>query len=276
MSATIEQAGIEQAGIGQTRPLAGRHAVITGGGRGIGSAIALALGRLGADITVMGRTRATLESTVAEVAAACGVRAAAEAVDVADPAAIEAGFAAAAARLGAPTILVNNAGIALPAPFHRTDLELWNKIFAVDATGTFLCTRQVLKGMLEAGFGRVVNVASTAGLTGYPYVTAYCAAKHAVIGMTRALAREVATKGVTVNAVCPGYTDTDIVGATLDNIVAKTGRTREQALAEIVVHNPQGRLVKTDEVADAVAWLCLPGSAAVTGQSIVVAGGELM
>jgi NAD(P)-dependent dehydrogenase (short-subunit alcohol dehydrogenase family) len=266
----------ESARIGPSLPLAGLHAVVTGGGRGIGRAIALALGHLGADVTVMGRTSASIDSTAAEIAAACDVQVAAQTVDVADSAAIEAGFAAAAARLGAPAILVNNAGIALSAPFHRTDLELWNRIFAVDATGTFLCTRQVLKGMLDAGFGRVVNVASAAGLTGYPYVSAYCAAKHAVIGLTRALAREFATKGVTVNAVCPGYVDTDIVTNTLDNIVAKTGRTREEALAEIVVHNPQGRLVTTDEVADAVAWLCLPSSAAITGQSIVVAGGELM
>ena len=153
---------------------------------------------------------------------------------------------------------------------------MWQRVIGVDLTGAFLCTRQVLRDMVNAGQGRVVNVASTAGLTGYPYVAAYCAAKHGVIGLTRALAREVARTGVTVNAVCPGYTDTEIVATTLTNIVAKTGRSREQALADIVAHNPQGRLITPEEVADAVAWLCLPSSASITGQSILVAGGELM
>lgn len=263
------------AGIADPKPLAGRHAVITGGGRGIGAAIAEKLARLGADVTVMGRSRGQLEQRAAAIAAAHGVRAVAQPVDLADPAAIEAAFAATAER-GAPAILVNNAGIALAAPFHRTDLALWRQVMDVDLTGAFLCIRQVLPGMTGGGFGRIVNVASTAGLTGYAYVAAYCAAKHGMIGLTRALAREVAKTPVTVNAVCPGYTDTDIVGDAIANIAAKTGRSRDQALSELVAHNPQGRLVQPDEVAEAVAWLCLPSSAAVTGQSIVVAGGELM
>jgi NAD(P)-dependent dehydrogenase (short-subunit alcohol dehydrogenase family) len=265
----------ETVGVGHARPLAGQHAVVTGGGRGIGSAVAEALATLGAAVTVMGRTREVLERRAAEIAERHGVGAAAEVVDVGDAGAVERAFTAAAARLGPPAILVNNAGVARSAPFLKTDPALWNDMFAVDAAGPFLCTRHVLRCMIEARYGRIVNVASTAGLTGYPYVVAYCAAKHAVIGMTRALAREVATKGVTVNAVCPGYTDTDIVAGTLENITAKTGRTREEALAEIVAHNPQRRLVQPQEVADAVAWLCLPSSAAVTGQSILVAGGEL-
>lgn len=263
------------AGLGDSLPLAGRHAVVTGGGRGIGGAIAETLARLGADITVMGRDRGRLDERVAVIQAASGVRAAAESVDLADPAAIERAFASAARRLGAPAILVNNAGIAVSAPFHRTDLDLWRKVMDVDLTGAFLCARQVLRGMTDAGFGRIVNVASTAGLKGYPYITAYCAAKHGMIGMTRALAMELARGPVTVNAVCPGYTDTDIVGEALTNIAAKTGRGRDEALADLVAHNPQGRLVQPAEVADAVAWLCLPSSASVTGQSIVVAGGEL-
>ncbi|HYG89197.1 MAG TPA: SDR family NAD(P)-dependent oxidoreductase [Azospirillum sp.] len=263
-------------GIGQAGALAGRHAVVTGGGRGIGAAVAAALARLGADVTVMGRTRGQLEDRAADLRAAYGVRAAAEVVDLTDPPSIEAGFKSASDRLGPPAILVNNAGVALAAPFHKTDLALWRQVMDVDLTGVFLCSRQVLRGMVDAGWGRIVNVASTAGHTGYPYVTAYCAAKHGVIGLTRALAREMAKTAVTINAVCPGYTDTDIVGDSITNIMAKTGRTREQALAELVAHNPQGRLVKPEEVADAVAWLCLPSSASLTGQSIVIAGGELL
>ena len=145
---------------------------------------------------------------------------------------------------------------------------------AVHLDGTFYCTQAALPGMLEARWGRIVNIASTAGLVGYAYVSAYCAAKHAVIGLTRSLALEVASKGVTVNAVCPGYTETDMVKESIDKIVAKTGRTRDQALAELLARNPQKRLIQPEEVANAVAWLCLPGSEAVTGQTIAVSGGE--
>jgi NAD(P)-dependent dehydrogenase (short-subunit alcohol dehydrogenase family) len=149
-------------------------------------------------------------------------------------------------------------------------------MMAVNLDGTFHCTQAALPGMLAAGWGRIINIASTAGLVGYGYVTAYCAAKHGVIGLTRALALEVATKGVTVNAVCPGYTNTDIVKETITNIAAKTGRTSEQAQAELTSRNPQKRLIRPEEVANAVAWLCLPGSEAITGQAIAVAGGEVM
>jgi NAD(P)-dependent dehydrogenase (short-subunit alcohol dehydrogenase family) len=146
----------------------------------------------------------------------------------------------------------------------------------VNLNGTFHCTQLALPAMLQAGWGRIVNVASTAGLTGYAYVTAYCAAKHGVVGLTRALALEVASKGVTVNAVCPGYTETDIVHDAVANIVSKTGRSAEQARAELAARNPQQRLVQPDEVADAVVWLCLPGSSAMNGQALAVAGGEVM
>jgi NAD(P)-dependent dehydrogenase (short-subunit alcohol dehydrogenase family) len=158
----------------------------------------------------------------------------------------------------------------------KTDETLWQQMLAVNLTGTFHCTQAALPAMLESGWGRIVNVASTAGLIGYGYVSAYCAAKHGVIGLTRSLALEVASKGVTVNAVCPGYTETDIVREAVANIVAKTGRSEEQALSELASRNPQKRLVQPQEVASAVAWLCLPGSGAMNGQALAVAGGEVM
>ena len=253
-------------------PLEGRHALVTGGGRGIGAAISRHLLSLGASVTITGRDAARLGAA----AAAMGDAVRGLAMDVTDPAAIAAGFAEAARQSGPIAILVNNAGIAKAAPFARTDLTMWDDILRTDLTGAFLCAQAAVPGMLAAGWGRVVNVASTAGLTGLAYCTAYCAAKHGLIGLTRALARELATKPVTVNAVCPGYTETDIVETTLDNIVAKTGRSRDDALADLVAQNPQKRLIKPQEVAEAVGWLCLPGSASVTGQSIAIAGGELM
>lgn len=255
--------------------LSGRHVVVTGGGRGIGLAIAEALARRGADITIMGRNRPLLDQRVTELAH-FGTRVAAETLDLANPAAIEAAFTQARERLGPPSILVNNAGIVRSAPFAKTNLALWQEVMATDLTGAFLCISQVLKGMVDSGFGRIINIASTAGLTGIPYATAYCAAKHGLIGLTRALAREVAKTPVTVNAVCPGYTDTDVVKGALDTISSKTGRSRDDTLAELVSHNPQGRLIQPCEVAETVAFLCLPGSVSITGQSILVAGGELM
>lgn len=254
----------------EARPLAGRHALVTGGGRGIGAAIARRLLELGALVTITGRDQGRLD----EAAGRMGCRG--MAVDVTDSDAIRAGFAGAAQAQGPIAILVNNAGIAKAAPFARTDLALWDDILRTDLTGAFLCTQAALPDMLKSGWGRVVNVASTAGLKGMAYCAAYCAAKHGLIGMTRALAVELASKPVTVNAVCPGYTETDIVEQTIANITAKTGRSRDEALAELVAGNPQKRLIQPEEVAEAVAWLCLPGSASVTGQSIAVAGGEVM
>lgn len=244
------------------------HAVVTGGGSGIGAAIAAALAEDGLRVTLMGRTLKRLESLQLP-GAQCVV------CDVADPASVQSAFDA-AAELGGIDILVNNAGEVESQPFLRTSPDLWQRLLDVNLTGTFLCTKQVLPGMLERGFGRIVNVASTAALTGYAYVAAYCAAKHGVLGMTRALALEVATKGVTVNAVCPGYTDTDIVAQAVERIVAKTGRNAEQARAELASANPQGRLVTPQEVASTVAWLCRRESSAITGQAIAVAGGEVM
>ncbi len=180
-----------------------------------------------------------------------------------------------ASASGPITLLVNNAGQAESAPFAKTSLELWQRMLAVNLTGSFLCAQAALPDMLQAGWGRIVNIASTAGLKGYAYVAAYSAAKHGVIGLTRSLALEVAKKGITVNAVCPGYTDTDILRDSIANVVAKTGRSADDARAEFAAGNPQGRIVQPHEVADAVRWLCGDGASSITGQSISVSGGEV-
>ncbi|MFS2007324.1 SDR family NAD(P)-dependent oxidoreductase [Duganella sp. CT11-25] len=258
------------------QPLAGKHALVTGGARGIGAACAQALLLRGARVTLAGRDAQALAAAVAAMRALCGDKVAMTVIDVTDEVSVQAGFAEAAQRFGRIDILINNAGQAAPAPFAKTDAALWRRMLDVNLTGTFHCTQAALPGMLEAQWGRIVNVASTAGLIGYRYVSAYVAAKHGVIGLTRALALEVATKGVTVNAVCPGYTETDIVRDAVANIVARTGRSEDQARAELAAGNPQKRLVQSDEVAGTVAWLCLPESAAMNGQSIAVAGGEVM
>jgi len=257
-------------------PLAGRHAVVTGASRGIGAAIAATLARLGADVALVGRDRARLDAVGAEIAAATGRSTLALVADVADGSAVRHAFEQVQAMLGAPSILVNNAGVARSAPFHRADDAHWREAIDVNLMGAVHCTRAALPAMTRAGQGRIVNVASTAGLKGYAYVAAYCAAKHALVGLTRALALETATTGVTVNAVCPGYTETDILSTAVDNIVAKTGRSVEETRAELAATNPMRRFVDPVEVAEAVAWLCLPASAAITGQAVAVAGGEVM
>ena len=209
--------------------LEGRHALVTGGGSGIGAAIAVALADAGARVTVMGRNETLLQETARALPAAQAIR-----CDVTDEAGVAAAFAEAARAFGPVTILVNNAGAAESAPFVRTSLELLRRMLDVNLIGTFLCSRAALPDMLEAGFGRIVNVASIAGLKGAAYVSAYCAAKHGVVGLTRALALETATRGITVNAVCPSYTDTDMAQRAIANIVAKTSRTAAEAEAENV------------------------------------------
>jgi NAD(P)-dependent dehydrogenase (short-subunit alcohol dehydrogenase family) len=250
--------------------LDGLHAVVTGGGSGIGAAIAEALAAEGASLTLMGRR---LDRVAAHAATLPAARALA--CDVTDEAAVEAGFAEAAALGGPIAILINNAGAAESAPFQRTTLAQFRRLIDVNLTGAFLCSRAALGPMLAGGFGRIVNIASTAGLRGYPYVAAYCAAKHGLVGLTRALAQELARERVTVNAVCPGYTDTDLVRDAVDRIVAKTGRSREATIAELAKANPQGRLVQPREVAAIVAFLCRRDNEAITGQAIAVAGGEV-
>jgi NAD(P)-dependent dehydrogenase (short-subunit alcohol dehydrogenase family) len=244
----------------------GRHAVVTGAGRGIGAAIARRLATEGAVLTLLGRQPGPLQQLADELGAQYRV------CDVSDADSVNAVFAA----LPPQHILINNAGQALSQPLERTDDQLWQQMLAVNLTGSFNCLRAALPGMKGAGWGRVINIASTAAQRGYAYVAAYCAAKHGVLGLTRAAALELAHKGITVNAVCPGFTETDLLQTSVDNIVAKTGRSAEQARAELAKGNPQGRLIQPDEVAATVAWLCSDGAASINGQAISVSGGEVM
>ena len=245
------------------------HALVTGGGRGIGRAIAAALVQAGATVTVLGRNRETLDSAVAAGAAHFAAVA-----DVADQASVSAAVAEAASRQPVD-ILIANAGAAESAPFGKSEAALFRRMMDINFMGVVHAMQAVLPAMVERRRGRIVAVASTAGLKGYAYVSAYSAAKHAVIGLVRSLALETATSGVTVNAVCPGFTETDLLEGSIDNIMRKTGRSREQATADLAKHNPQGRLVAPSEVADAVLWLCGEGAGSVTGQAIAVAGGEV-
>ena len=248
--------------------------MVTGGGRGIGAAIARALADRGANVALLGRDEAALESHARDLAQTPDIRAIAVSCDVSDADAVRRAFEDVETQLGPTDTLVNNAGQSAGIPFQDTTQSLWERMLAVNLTGTFLCTQAVVPGMTAAGHGRIVNVASTAGLRGYSHTAAYCAAKHGVVGFTRALAIELGKTGVTVNAVCPGYTDTDMARAAVDNLV-RAGRSPEEALRARTRGMPIGRLIRPDEVAAAVAWLCMPEAAAVTGETVVVAGGEV-
>jgi 3-hydroxybutyrate dehydrogenase len=242
--------------------LDGQHAVVTGGGRGIGRAVAAALASGGARVTVLGRHGQSLAETVAagHAQAYRGLGAA---------------LGTASAEHGPIDILVANAGGADAAPFGKTTPDQFRRLFELNVLGIVHAAQAVLGGMVERGFGRIVAMASTAGLRGYGYVSAYCAAKHAAVGLVRSLALETARTGVTVNAVCPSYTDTDLTQESLERIAAKTGRSHEEALKALLHQSPLGRLIKPDEVAAAVLFLCSKDAAAITGATIAVAGGEV-
>ena len=249
--------------------LAGHHALVTGGGTGIGAAVARALAAEGAKLTLVGRRQQPLRETAASIeGAAVGT------ADVSERPQVDSAFAEARAAHGPITILVNNAGVGHSAPFAKVTEESWRQVMAVNLDALLHCTQAALPDLLEAPAGRIVTVASVAGLKGGKYIAPYVASKHAAVGLTRALAAEFAKTNLTVNAVCPGFTDTPMVAEAIENIQARTGRTREEAGAELAKFSPQGRLITPAEVASAVLWLCLPENRSVTGQAIVVAGGE--
>ncbi len=251
--------------------LTGHHAVVTGAGSGIGRATAERLAEAGCQVTLIGRHVPRLTETADRI----GDAAFAAPADVTDPDALAAAIEVGRDRFGPIDILVNNAGAASSAPFLKTTADDLRAMLALNLEAPAEAARLVLPGMLTRRWGRIVNVASTAGLKGYPYVSAYVAAKHGLVGLTRAMALEVAAKGVTVNAVCPGFTETDLVARSIGDIIAKTGRTEEEARSALAASNPQGRLITPDEVAMAIVWLCGEGASGVNGAAVPVAGGEL-
>ncbi len=257
--------------------LTGKLAFITGGGRGIGSAIAYAFAREGSDVALAARTEAQVQQVAAAIHDECGVRAFPLVCDVSQPESVKAAFVQLHNASGRdPDILVNNAGIAVSAAFLKTDEELWQRHLAINLSGTFYCTRAALPSMLERGWGRVINISSIAGKTGAPYIAAYAASKHGVLGLTRSLALEVARKGITVNAICPGYVDTDMVTRGVENITARTGKTAAESLEVLKAMSPQNRLVSSEEVAAVALLLASEDGRGITGQAISVDGGTIM
>jgi NAD(P)-dependent dehydrogenase (short-subunit alcohol dehydrogenase family) len=248
-----------------------RHVLITGGGTGIGAAIAQTMANQGARLTLVGRKLPPLQAVASKLPQAQAI-----VCDVTDAASVESAFEQATVKYGPIQILINNAGAAPTAPFHKLTAKDWREVMAVNLDGVFNCTSAALDNMLAQGWGRIVNIASTAALRGYAYVSAYSAAKHGVLGLTRSLALETATKGITVNAVCPGYTDTDIIRSSVAQIMEKTGRSEADALSTFTNSNPQGRLIQPEEVAATVLWLCGEHARSITGQAISVSGGEVM
>ena len=255
--------------------LKGSVALVTGGGRGIGRAIAMSIARAGGSVAVAARTAAEITAVAREIQR-IGVGAAAIACDVTDEASVARAVADVRERLGPVDILVNNAGLAESAPLSRTDSKLWERVLDVNLTGTYLCTRETLPAMIERKNGRIINIASVAGKVGFMYTSAYCAAKHGVLGFTRAVALEVASKGITVNAICPGWVDTDMTTTSVARIVQKTGRSAAEARSALEAMSPQRRLVQPDEVATVAVFLAGPGAHGITGQAINVDGGGVM
>jgi NAD(P)-dependent dehydrogenase (short-subunit alcohol dehydrogenase family) len=249
--------------------LAGRHALVTGGGTGIGAAIATTLARAGALVTICGRRQRPLQ-TIAEEDS--NIRA--MTADVTDETSVAKVYQQAEADGEPFDIVVANAGMAESAPAHKTSLDLWTRTLNVNLTGAFLTVKPALAGMRERGRGRIVFIASTAGLKGYAYVAPYVAAKHGVVGLARALAVETAATGITVNAVCPGFTDTPMLNESIRHIVETTKRNEEDVRATLAKRNARARFVQPKEIADVVLWLCSDAGAAVTGQAIAVSGGE--
>lgn len=250
--------------------LSGRVALITGGGRGIGRVIALTLAREGAALALTGRVRERLEAVAEEVDGVNGVRPLAQEMDVADPESIERGLARLRAALPRIDILVNNSGIAVSAPLAKCDLDLWQRHLAVNVTAPFLLSRTLVPAMIEHRWGRVVNIASIAGLSGAPYISAYAASKHALVGLTRALAAEMAGTGVTVNAICPGYVATDMVWNGARRITEKTGKSFDEAVAAMAGFNASGKLIEPEAVAAEVLDLCREAAAGRTGETVVI------
>ena len=257
------------------RYLEGKHAIVTGGSRGIGAAVAAELVARGAKVTIMGRSAETLEQQAQQLRGEPGVTVAVQECDVSDESSVRSAFGNAVAALGPAYILVNNAGIAKSTRFTQTTLGLWNEMLATNLTGTFLCTAEVIPAMIEARDGRIVNIASTAAMRGYKTMSAYCASKHGVLGLTRSLALETAKHNITVNAVCPGYVDSDMTANAVKNLMTRLGKTSEESMNLLTATNPQGRLITPEEVASAVSWLCSPGASGVTGIALPIAGGEV-
>jgi NAD(P)-dependent dehydrogenase (short-subunit alcohol dehydrogenase family) len=249
--------------------ISGRHALVTGGGTGVGRAIAAALAGAGVDVTICGRREATLDAV-----AVASDRIFAIPADVTDEGSMAQLYEAAEEQRGPFDIVIANAGMAGSAPAAKTALADWKQTIEVNLTGAFLTVRPALPGMIERATGRIIFIASTAGLKGYPYVAPYVAAKHGVVGLMRALAAETAKAGLTVNAICPGFTATELLEKSVQRIIGKTGRSAAEARASLASTNPQGRFVQPEEVAAAVLWLCSDGAASITGQALSVSGGE--